>query len=99
MDSRMNLTGHQELGQAQRSYLSTHQRSKWKHLTVRLREELKLTQSPSQKSTVYRNRFRKIEMPGEKIRSDIVETLKGKELCLHYGKQVKHIEETSRKFC
>ena len=46
------------------------------------------------RSTVYRKRFRKIEMEGDKIRSDIVETLKGKRLCLHFdGKQVKQIEE------
>ena len=46
------------------------------------------------RTTVHRKRFKKIEELGDKIRQDIMTTLKGKKLCLHFdGKQVKQIEE------
>jgi hypothetical protein len=46
------------------------------------------------RATVHRKRFKKIEELGDKIRQDIMTTLKGKKLCLHFdGKQVKQIEE------
>ncbi len=40
------------------------------------------------------HRKRKIEELGDKIRQDVMNTMKGKRLCLHFdGKQVKQIED------
>jgi len=44
--------------------------------------------------TVHRKRFQKIEAVGDKLRHEIITTLKGKKLCVHFdGKRVKQIEE------
>jgi uncharacterized protein Yka (UPF0111/DUF47 family) len=49
---------------------------------------------PLSRNTVPRKRFKQIEELGDKIREDIMTTLKGKKVCLHFdGKQVKQIEE------
>lgn len=49
---------------------------------------------PLSRATVHRKRFKKIEELGDAIRQDVVNTLKGKKLCIHFdGKQVKQIEE------
>lgn len=49
---------------------------------------------PLSRSTVHRKRFKKIEALGDNIRQDIMKTLQGKRLCVHFdGKQVKEIEE------
>lgn len=46
------------------------------------------------RSTVHRKRLKKIEELGELIRQDIMTTLRGKKLCLHFdGKQIQQIEE------
>ena len=46
------------------------------------------------RSTVHRKRFQKIEAVGDKLRQEIITTLKGKKLCVHFdGKRVKQIEE------
>lgn len=46
------------------------------------------------RSTVHRKRYKKIEILGDMIRQEIIETLKGKRLCVHFdGKQVKEIAE------
>jgi hypothetical protein len=48
------------------------------------------------RATVHRKRFKKIEELGDKFRQDVMNTLKGKKLCLHFdGKQVQQIEEIS----
>lgn len=46
------------------------------------------------RTTVHRKRYKKIESLGDKLRQDVIETLQGKRLCLHFdGKLVKQIEE------
>jgi hypothetical protein len=46
------------------------------------------------RSTVHRKRFQKIEAVGDKLRQEIITTLKGKKLCVHFdGKKVKQIDE------
>ena len=46
------------------------------------------------RSTVHRKRFQKIEAVGDKLRQEIITTLKGKKLCVHFdGKRVKQIKE------
>ena len=53
-----------------------------------------LDEIPVSRSTVHRKRFKKIEELGDEIRQDIMTTLKGKKLCLHFdGKQIQQIEE------
>jgi len=46
------------------------------------------------RTTVHSKRYKTIETLGDKLRVDIIETLKGKRLCLHFdGKLVKQMEE------
>ncbi len=46
------------------------------------------------RASVHRKRFKKIEELGDMIRQDIMNTLTGKMLCLHfYKKQVKQTED------
>ena len=46
------------------------------------------------RATVHRKRYKKVEELGDQIRQDVMNTLKGKKLCLHFdGKQVKEVEE------
>ncbi|XP_065679805.1 uncharacterized protein LOC136094125 [Hydra vulgaris] len=46
------------------------------------------------RSTVHRKRFKKIEILGDKLRQEIIATLKGKKQCVHFdGKRIKQIEE------
>jgi hypothetical protein len=58
------------------------------------RAGVELDNVPISKTTVHRKRYKKIEDLGDPLRQDIIETLKGKRLCLHFdGKLVKQIEE------
>ena len=46
------------------------------------------------RATVHRKRFQMIEELGDKIRQDIINTLKRKRLCLHFdGKQLNQTED------